>query len=622
MIETMKSVTLVSLARNKDEMLHSLRKAGILHIRELVPSCAQSAAISQEIHQLMSLSNAVSDEAGKDARDAVQEKLDGPAFKSLVQSLEKALQDRKAASEERLRLSGELSRVEAWGEFDPQAVAELAECGFALDFYTVDERVLDSLRGDESVCFITLGEISRMKAIATVNSKLPDGTAARKFILPQLSLSAMRKRLKELSDTIEASSALLASACKYLDQIRLKIRALEEESMYQRVKATSRDEEDVITVLSGYLPQDAEADFTALAKSSGWAYLIDDVSEEENPPTKLKYKGLIRIIQPVYDILGTVPGYREYDISSWFLLFFSIFFAMIIGDAGYGLIFLIIAVVMNVRAGKCSDINILLYVLSATTIIYGAVTGTWFGSLAVLEKLPFLQLFIIPSICNYSMELYGIESVYAQNNVMQLCFILGAAQLGLACVLNVIHKAKNRDLSLLGDIGWLIDVVVLYMMALYLVIGAEVNFSLVIAGVAAGFALVVIFGSQEPGKSFASGLRAGLGGFFTSFLDTVSCFSNIMSYIRLFAVGMASLAIAQSFNNMAGMAGPVFGFLIVVLGTALNLVMGLLSVVVHGVRLNLLEFSGQLSMEWTGYKYEPFRETVNTDKNSKQGVVK
>ena len=73
---------------------------------------------------------------------------------------------------------------------------------------------------------------------------------------------------------------------------------------------------------------------------------------------------------------------------------------------------------------------------------------------------------------------------------------------------------------------------------------------------------------------------------------------------------------------MADMAGPVFGLLIVVLGTALNLVMGLLSVVVHGVRLNLLEFSGQLSMEWTGYKYEPFRETVNTDKNSKQGVVK
>ena len=294
---------------------------------------------------------------------------------------------------------------------------------------------------------------------------------------------------------------------------------------------------------------------------------------------------------------------------------------MIIGDAGYGLIFLIAAIVMNVRAKKCSDTNILLYVLSATTIIYGALTGTWFGSLSVLEKLPFLQVFIIPSICNYSMELYGIESVYAQNKVMQLCFILGAAQLGLACVINVIHKAKENDLSLFGDIGWFIDVIVLYMMALYLVIGSEVNFTIVIAGVAAGFALVVIFGSQSPSESFAKGLKAGLGGFFTSFLDTVSCFSNIMSYIRLFAVGMASLAIAQSFNNMATMAGPVFGALIVILGTVLNIVMGLLSVVVHGVRLNLLEFSGQLGMEWTGYKYEPFRKTVQTEE-TKKGVTK
>ena len=160
------------------------------------------------------------------------------------------------------------------------------------------------------------------------------------------------------------------------------------------------------------------------------------------------------------------------------------------------------------------------------------------------------------------------------------------------------------------------------MMALYLVIGQSVNFTIVVAGIVVGFVLVIVFGSQSPGESFAKGLKAGLGGLFTSFLDTVSCFSNIMSYIRLFAVGMASLAIAQSFNNMAGMAGPVFGALIVVLGTVLNIVMGFLSVIVHGVRLNLLEFSGQLGMEWTGYKYEPFRRTVQTSEEIVKGDVK
>ena len=121
---------------------------------------------------------------------------------------------------------------------------------------------------------------------------------------------------------------------------------------------------------------------------------------------------------------------------------------------------------------------------------------------------------------------------------------------------------------------------------------------------------------------FLDGLKASLAGFFTTFLDTISCFSNIMSYIRLFAVGMASLAIAQSFNGMAegmlsGALIPV-GIAIIVVGHLLNLVMGILSVVVHGVRLNLLEFSGALGMEWTGYNYEPFCKMVNdkADKNS------
>ena len=123
--------------------------------------------------------------------------------------------------------------------------------------------------------------------------------------------------------------------------------------------------------------------------------------------------------------------------------------------------------------------------------------------------------------------------------------------------------------------------------------------------------VVVLFGGMSPDKSFGQGLKAGLGDAFTVFLNTISAFGNIMSYIRLFAVGMASLAIAQSFNNMAfGFKGPlvVAAVLILLIGHGLNIVMGLLSVVVHGVRLNLLEFSGQLGMEWAGIAYDPFKK--------------
>ncbi|MBW6458803.1 MAG: ATPase, partial [FCB group bacterium] len=107
-------------------------------------------------------------------------------------------------------------------------------------------------------------------------------------------------------------------------------------------------------------------------------------------------------------------------------------------------------------------------------------------------------------------------------------------------------------------------------------------------------------------------ILSGLGGLFNTFLDGISSFSNIISYIRLFAVGMATVAIASSFNGIAAQMsqGPaIIGAIIILLiGHGLNIIMALLSVVVHGIRLNVLEFSGQLGLEWTGYKYQPFKE--------------
>ena len=206
----------------------------------------------------------------------------------------------------------------------------------------------------------------------------------------------------------------------------------------------------------------------------------------------------------------------------------------------------------------------------------------------------------------------GVDAAWAQNMLMKFCFMIGTVHISLACLINVVRKIPKKDFSFVADIGWLIDTCLLYLLVLYLVIGEDAPLTLIASGVGVGFVLVCLFGAQAPGVPFGKGVKASLGGFFTNFLNTVSCFSNIMSYIRLFAVGMASLAIAQSFNDMAepllhSLALPA-GILILIIGHLINIVMGLLSVVVHGVRLNVLEFSNQLGMEWSGYKYDPFRE--------------
>ena len=170
---------------------------------------------------------------------------------------------------------------------------------------------------------------------------------------------------------------------------------------------------------------------------------------------------------------------------------------------------------------------------------------------------------------------------------------------------------EEKDLSFLSDIGWLFTICGMYLLALYLVLHEQLPLTPVVAAVAIGFVLVLFTNGMAPGKSIGAGIASSLGGAFTVFLNTISCFGNIMSYIRLFAVGMAGLAIAQSFNNMAaGLAhGPLMSaaVVIVLIGHVINIVMCILSVVVHGVRLNVLEFSGQVGLEWTGIAYNPFR---------------
>ena len=301
-------------------------------------------------------------------------------------------------------------------------------------------------------------------------------------------------------------------------------------------------------------------------------------------------------------------------MSLWFLIFFTVFTAMIIGDAAYGFIFLIVAIVLHVKTKKLSNVVFLVYVLSIGTIIWGAITGTWFGSEAAMN-IPLLRSLVIPSFANYP-QYFGVSTTAQQNTIIKFSFTLGVIQIALGCLLSIRKKISEKNLSFIADIGWLFAACAMYLLSLYLVLGEDINLKPVFIIIGAAFLIVVLFGGMEPGKSFGQGIKAGLGGAFTVFLDTISCFGNVMSYIRLFAVGMASLAIAQSFNGIAeNFKGPWFVLAIVVLliGHGLNLVMGLLSVVVHGVRLNVLEFSGQAGLEWTGIAYEPFKKNKKAE---------
>ncbi|MBQ3920838.1 MAG: hypothetical protein II689_01245 [Firmicutes bacterium] len=604
MIEKMKVVQVVTTAAHKEAMLGELRKLGIVHFAE---KASADKALSDRFNDLSKTALFLKDYAPKEP-SGEENLLSDSGFETVYNVVKEAMERRKDLTARRAAAVTAADKLREWGDFDPKEIRKLRSENIDLHFYRLDKKTFAKLAADENVKYVKLSPVEKMDTIAT-NGPLPQEYPATEFQIPMKGLGQLEKEI-ELCDTeLEDCEDGFRRAAKYLKSFNAQMLKTQNDEEYSSVSNSAGSEEGLIW-LSGYIPEDDVPAFKQAASDNGWAWAIDDPAEDdEKIPTKVRYTKLTKLMTPVFDILGTVPGYREYDISFWFLCFFTLFFAMIIGDAGYGVLFLIGAVAFTLKTKKVNNAILLLYVLSAGTIIWGALTGTWFG-LEGAMKIPFLKSLVIPSFANYP-EYFGVSVTTQQNSIMKFCFIIGTVQLALACVMNIRKKLGQKDLSWVADLGWLCAICALYFVVLFLVIGQSVNLTPVAIVVIIGFLLVVMFGGMEPGKSFSAGLKAGLGNAFTVFLNTISAFGNIMSYIRLFAVGMASLAIAQSFNNMAsGFKGPlvVAGAVIMIIGHVLNIVMGFLSVVVHGVRLNLLEFSGQLNMEWSGIAYAPFKK--------------
>ena len=611
MIERMKKTIVLASASHKAELLSSLRDLGVMHVTDMVTKSSALDELEKRRAEYSSVLQTLKERGDKKTSASAS----GISFSEIHPSIMALLSEEESLKEKVVALQTEKERIAPFGEFDPDSLKALVADGVEISLWIGSKKDMEALRASD-IRYIPVSYAGKSLAAAVIGNEVPSGLSLTRFELPEKPLAAIdsellagRERLKEIDSKIKAASA-------YIPLYERALKAEDDSIVFEQVTETVSG--DDIVYLTGYIPVSDVDRFVSYAKKEKLAYSLSDPGPDDNPPTKVRYKGFVRIVKPVFDILGTVPGYNEYDISSYFLVFFSLFFAMIIGDAGYGIIFILISLIMQLKTKKCTDLNILVYVLGGATVVWGAVTGTWFGSLSILEKIPFLQNLVIPQIANYP-ELFGLDATYTQNMLMKFCFMLGTLQLSLGRVINIITKAKAKDLSLVAEIGWLIDAILIYFLALNLVIGEPFPMKVIAMGVGTGFVLVCLFSAQGPGVPFGKGVKSSLGGFFTTFLDTISCFSNLMSYIRLFAVGMASLAIAQSFNSMGGglMGGfaAVFGILVIVIGHVLNLVMGILSVVVHGVRLNLLEFSGALGMEWAGYKYEPFRKMVEEKNN-------
>ena len=372
MIEKMKVVHIVAAQTQKTELLDALRALGIVHFAE------KADADQTYLERFAALSRLITVLEEQGVSEVEAETLDDDQFKVLFDELNACLERKKALEAERAAAVSACDTLAGWGNFSPAEIKELKVQGFELHFCRVDKKLLASLEADEEVRFLRLAPVGKQQAVAILGA-LPASCAAGEFIPPEKSLDEYQQEIADCEHGLSECGAQLKAAAKHLPSFREQLLKTQNDADYSSVRNTS-ESGDGLVWLTGYLPVDEAERFKAAAAKEHWAWAMDDpAADDDKVPTKIKYTRVTRLIAPVFDILGTVPGYREYDISFWFLGFFTLFFAMIIGDAGYGCLFLLTAAALTVKSKKPSDAVQLLWVLSIATIVWGAMTGTWFG---------------------------------------------------------------------------------------------------------------------------------------------------------------------------------------------------------------------------------------------------
>jgi V/A-type H+-transporting ATPase subunit I len=634
----MKRVSLVVLDRDQDVSLEKLRDLGVMHLeKKPVQSDALTRLLEKRSRSEAALGllrasaspkgkAPVAEESGETIpRRRKTDRAGGEDFYSVgsvnvaaepdtVTQVLNLGEEKKNLQEQLAFQTKERSRIEKWGNFDPRAFAEFARQGISLIPYELSPRVYASLPEDARL--IVLEREKTLIRALSVGAPLPGESP---WQLPERSLAETSARIAEIHDRLADIDRRLALLSSRIGEVEQDLRHILSRIEFETAKAgldTLEDAPGDLTVawLSGFVPAEDVGLVKRAAAENGWALLADDPGMDDPVPTKLKNNRLVSLIYPLTDFLETVPGYDEVDISGWFLLFFCVFFGMIFGDAGYGLLLMLIGftgVAKTAKKGTPPALKMLL-LLSFSNVVWGVITGTWFGIDAA--KLPaFLTALTIPPISNATAARSPEAKALVDQNLQIFCFSLALLQLSIAHIKGI---ARNiRSLKFLGELGSLAMLAGMFNVVLTLVVSNSVRpipflpASLYV--IIGGFVLSFVFAAYEG--SIIRSIINSLQNIISVVLGITNVFSDIMSYIRLWAVGLAGASISATVNAMAGPLLGNFlvflGIILLVFGHGLNIILNVLSVLVHGVRLNTLEFSGHLGLTWSGTAYKPFAKT-------------
>ena len=586
MITQMKKYTFLVFHRDYDTFLTQLRDLGVVHITE------KAAGVIENDETL---------QAALQHEDELRRLLNQGAPDQLIQ-------ERNEVKERILAVQESAKQAAVWGDFDAARIEALKEAGYTLRFFQCSSKSFDPEWGikvnekEGKTYFVAVSEYSENSDY----SELPVTEIAQ----PEKSEKQWLQEVEHLNGLLAAANARIEAWQKAnIEDIKAQLVEARQQIDWQRVQlSTDKLADGALCLIEGFCPIDKEPALNEMLDSAQVYYEAEEPTKEDNTPIELKNNFYTRLFEPITR-LYSLPNYAEIDPTPFFAPFFMLFFGLCLGDGGYGLLILLAGIAVILKAPKLKEWGWLGVFMGFTTMVVGILTGMFFGinleEVAVLA--PIKQYFITET--NATVHFMG----GAYHPMMVFAILIGIFQILFAMGFKVVKITLRDGFKYAAyDCAWLVALVTLIVW--FALAGSLSPIGLyTIYGILGLCALFIMFYSNPDRKILLLNIGGGLWGTYNMVSGLLG---DVLSYIRLFALGLAGGILGNVFNALALQAGGAcpswIGWLptllILVFGHSLNFALCLISSVVHPMRLTFVEFYKNAGFEGGGKEYKPFKK--------------
>ena len=618
MISKMNKLSFLIYHKEYEMFLEKLRELGVVHIekREGAEMDANLQAFMQKRTAYQSLLKSMK-LAAASGDDSVTAQPVEATIDQVVESYESQQEHIQALNMQLPVLDKEIDAMEVWGEFDWNTIDQLKANGWQMQFFCCPEKSFEETWTDEYNATI-INRKGGQSYFVTVNP-MPVELEAETVRLPKQSLSALIHEQEELKGQIQAANNELDRYCiNHIPVVEKALETLEGDINLMEVEQLGgeRMADGAIVMMEGWVPVDNDVEIRKMLDESGVYYEIRPAEKEDNAPIKLKNGKISRAFEMLTKMYG-MPDYGEFDPTPILAPFYALFFGMCVGDAGYGLLLVLLGFYLKKKLSKSmAGMMNLLITLGAATTVVGALFNTFFGASLTDWNLPeWMNALIIT----------GKWDGTAYDKTMVIALLVGMFHICFAMTVKAIcSTARYGFKNSLSDWGWWLLIGGSVVVATLNYLGVvDMNMSMMVFYIIGGISAIGIYLLNNMRRNVFVNIGAGL---WDTYNMATGLMGDLLSYLRLYALGLAGGMLGGVFNSLGlqlrdSMADFLFGIpgwicfgLIFVAGHTLNIALSCLSGYVHSIRLTFVEYFKNSGYDGKGMEYKPFSYNKKNDK--------